>query len=138
VRVLFDTNVLFAAFTATGLCFEVVEEGTAQCQVVTSRELLAELSGALKRKFKLGPATREAIAEFRELCEIVKAGPLPTRVCRDADDDRVLAAAIAGKVDVIVTGDDDLLVLRRHEGIRILSPREFLWRLEDDGLPRAR
>ena len=38
----------------------------------------------------------------------------------------VLATAVAGKADVIVTGDDDLLVLKTFRGIRILSPRKFL------------
>jgi len=38
----------------------------------------------------------------------------------------VLATALAGKADVIVTGDDDLLVLKRFRGIPIVSPRQFL------------
>ncbi len=42
------------------------------------------------------------------------------------DDDRDLAAAAAGRAEVIVTGDDDLLVLGEHQGTRILSPRGFL------------
>jgi putative PIN family toxin of toxin-antitoxin system len=126
LRVLFDTNVLFAAFTSAGLCFEVVEEGVQRCEVVTSRELLTELSGALRKKFRFGPATREALSEFRRLSEIVKPRPLPGPVCRDRDDDAVLATAIAGSVDVIVTGDSDLLVLRQHGAVKILSPRQFL------------
>jgi predicted nucleic acid-binding protein len=50
----------------------------------------------------------------------------PRAACRDRDDDKVLAAAIAGKADLIVTGDEDLLVLGQHHGIRILSPRQFV------------
>jgi predicted nucleic acid-binding protein len=38
----------------------------------------------------------------------------------------VLATALAGKADVIVTGDEDLLVLKKFGGIRIVSPRQFL------------
>ena len=52
--------------------------------------------------------------------------PLPARVCRDKNNDVVLATALAGKADVIVTGDNDLLVLKTFRGIRILSPRKFL------------
>jgi predicted nucleic acid-binding protein len=51
---------------------------------------------------------------------------LPERVCRDKHDDIVLATALAGKADFIVTGDDDLLALKKFRGIRILSPRNFL------------
>jgi predicted nucleic acid-binding protein len=57
---------------------------------------------------------------------MVKPEPLPKRVCRDPDDDVVLATAVAGRADFIVTGDDDLLVLKRFRGIRILSPRQVL------------
>jgi putative PIN family toxin of toxin-antitoxin system len=44
-------------------------------------------------------------------------------VARDADDDHVLAAAVAGSAGVIVTGDKDLLVLERHAGVRIMTVR---------------
>jgi predicted nucleic acid-binding protein len=47
-------------------------------------------------------------------------------VCRDPDDDWVLATAIAGDAEVIVTGDDDLLTLHRQQGAAILAPRRCL------------
>ena len=46
--------------------------------------------------------------------------------CRDPQDDKVLEIAVAGKADVIVTGDDDLLALHPFEGIPIVGPAEFL------------
>jgi predicted nucleic acid-binding protein len=50
-------------------------------------------------------------------------------VSRDADDDVVLATAVAAGASLIVTGDQDLLVIGRHNGIDIVSPRDFLKRL---------
>jgi predicted nucleic acid-binding protein len=47
-------------------------------------------------------------------------------VCRDRDDDKVLETAVAGQADIILTGDRDLLILGEHNGIRILSPRQFV------------
>ncbi len=47
-------------------------------------------------------------------------------VSRDPDDNRVLEAAVAGQVDYIVTGDRDLLALRSHAGIRMLTPAQFV------------
>ncbi|MCC9004437.1 MAG: putative toxin-antitoxin system toxin component, PIN family [Candidatus Competibacter sp.] len=48
------------------------------------------------------------------------------QICRDADDDAVLACALAAKADVIVTGDKDLIVLHPWNGIQILSPADAL------------
>jgi predicted nucleic acid-binding protein len=50
--------------------------------------------------------------------------PLPAPVCRDPDDDAVLA--LAADVDFIVSGDNDLLVLQTFEGIPVLSPVDAL------------
>ncbi|OCQ95655.1 putative toxin-antitoxin system toxin component, PIN family [Oscillatoriales cyanobacterium USR001] len=47
---------------------------------------------------------------------------------RDANDNMILATAIAADVDAIVTGDRDLLVLQKYEGIPIVTAREFLER----------
>jgi predicted nucleic acid-binding protein len=60
---------------------------------------------------------------------LVEPAPLPAPVSRDADDDVVLATAVAADANLIVTGDQDLLVLRRYTTIDIVSPRDFLTRL---------
>jgi putative PIN family toxin of toxin-antitoxin system len=63
---------------------------------------------------------------YRERSTLVRPVALPHPVRRDRDDDKVLATAVAGRADIILTGDDDLLVLANYEGIRILSPRQFV------------
>jgi predicted nucleic acid-binding protein len=60
---------------------------------------------------------------------LVEPDPLSERVCRDPDDDVVLATALAGGCRCIVTGDRDLLVLGEYQGIVIVSPRDF-WNFE--------
>src|SRR5574341_707230 len=45
---------------------------------------------------------------------------------RDADDDAILATALEGRADFLVTGDDDLLTLGQFERVRIVTPRAFL------------
>lgn len=62
------------------------------------------------------------MAELRLLVEIIDPPPLPVPVSRDPDDDAVLALAVAGRADLIVSGDTDLLVLATHAGIQIVSP----------------
>jgi len=48
------------------------------------------------------------------------------RVSKDPDDDKYIAAAVEGRAVFIVAGDSDLLDLKEHDGIRIVSPRTFL------------
>jgi predicted nucleic acid-binding protein len=58
--------------------------------------------------------------------EVVNTIPLTDPICRDPDDDLILAVARGAKIDVLVTGDQDLLVLKEFEGIPILNPRDCL------------
>lgn len=126
MRILFDTNVLYSAFTTKGVCEDIVDEAAGACVILWSHPLQAELETTLKRKYKLGPGTHAALASFVELCEFVTPAIFPQPVCRDSDDDVVLGTALAAKANFIVTGDNDLLVLKEFHGIRILSPRQFV------------
>jgi predicted nucleic acid-binding protein len=58
------------------------------------------------------------------MAEVIEPPALPQPVCRDPDDDEVLALAIAAKVELIVTGDKDLLSMKGFAGIPILAPAE--------------
>ena len=51
---------------------------------------------------------------------------LSVHACRDPRDDKFLEVAVNGMADLIVTGDDDLLVLDRFRPTRILTPKQFL------------
>jgi putative PIN family toxin of toxin-antitoxin system len=126
VTVVLDTNVLVAALVAEGLCREVVHRVIRMRSVATSRPLLDELDTTLQRKFKVTPATTVFLKAFRELAFVVELTPLEKAVCRDPDDDLVLATAVAADANLIVTGDDDLLVLGTYAGIAIVSPRRLL------------
>lgn len=127
--VVLDTNVFVAAMAAKGLCHEVVVRGLGSCTVATSQSVLDELEQTLRAKFTLGPAGTAFLEQLRLTVRIVEPTPLSSPVSRDADDDRVLATAVAAGAAVIVTGDLDLLVIGRYNGIDIVSPREFLSRL---------
>ena len=58
--------------------------------------------------------------------QVVVPAQLLSPVSRDTDDNNVLATAISGHCDCIITGDDDLLILEEFEYIKIVSPRQFL------------
>ena len=124
--VVLDTNVIVAGLAASGLCHEVVLRCLRGDSVVSSAALLDEFERTLRDRFSLTPQTRLFLQQFRRHIRLVDAPGLRVPVCRDPDDDIVLATAVAGQADAIVTGDQDLLVLKAHEGIRILTPREFI------------
>ncbi|MEW6322196.1 MAG: putative toxin-antitoxin system toxin component, PIN family [Acidobacteriota bacterium] len=127
--VVLDTNVIVAALVAKGLCHEVVVRALGSCTAATSAALLDELEHTLRGKFTLGPAAVAFLEQLRLRVRIVEPAPLGVPVSRDADDDMVLATAVAAGAALIVSGDQDLLVIGRHTGIDIVSPRDFLRRL---------
>ena len=129
MTVVLDTNVIVAALVAKGLCHEVVVRALGSSSVVTSPALLDELEHTLRAKFTLGPAATAFLEQLRLRVRLVVPVPLSAPVSRDTDDDVVLATAVAANATVIVTGDLDLLVLRRFHRIEIVSPRDFLSRL---------
>jgi len=128
VRAVFDTNVVVSGVIAEGLCREIVETHLPQHTPILSTALWDELIEVLQTRFDLVVDELPALALYRRLADWVEPVPLATPVCRDSDDDLVLATAIAGRADAIVTGDEDLLVLVQHAGIAMLSPRQFLER----------
>lgn len=130
MRLVLDTNVLVAALVARGTCNELVEHVALRHTVVTSEVLLAELQDVLTRKFRyaVGDA-RETVALVRSRATVVIPRSLAAPVCRDADDDAVLAIAVTGECQCLITGDDDLLAIRNYAGIPILKPSAF-WAFE--------
>lgn len=126
MKLVLDTNVLLAAVLADGLCRDLVTKRIRAHELLTSERLLDELAEQLRDRFKVDPDEVPFLTAYRERATLVAAPPLPQPVCRDPDDDWVLATAVAGRADVMITGDQDLLVLGQHAGIAILSPRRFL------------
>jgi putative PIN family toxin of toxin-antitoxin system len=125
--VLLDTNVLVSAILFGGLPNECLRRGLAgEFELVTSAGLLDELERILRERFGL-PA--EAVAFVRGDLELAAEVIAPTHieaVSRDPADDLVLAVAKEGRVDRIVTGDQDLLALGQHAQAGIVTPRSFV------------
>jgi putative PIN family toxin of toxin-antitoxin system len=137
VRVLLDTNVLISGILFRGVPRTLLERAIrGEFDLVTSAALLDELEDVFVRSFELPPALARAVrTELETLAEVVAPADVPA-LSRDPDDDEVLAAAVVGQADAVVTGDQDLLVLETHQTIPIIRPADLVARLkpaEEDG-----
>jgi putative PIN family toxin of toxin-antitoxin system len=135
-RLVLDTNVIVSAILWGGKPGQFLAlAGEGDVRLYTSRLLLDELRQTLERpKFSKAVAATgltidQIIADYRRLCILARPRPLEKAVSRDPDDDHVLAAALAARADVLVTGDDDLLVLDELEGVVIRSVAETLGKM---------
>ncbi len=126
MRLVCDTNVLIAGMAADGLCRDIVKRRLPKHELFTSKALLAELNEKLRDKFGIDPDSLPFITAYRDRATIIRPAALPASVCRDPDDDEVLAVAVSAKAATFITGDKDLLTLKTHAGIPILSPRQFV------------
>ena len=127
MKVFLDTNVLASGIATRGLCSELLESVIHDHELLTCKPVLQELERVLSEKLRL-PET--VVAGFLALLKaegtVVESRKIPPISIKDADVTPVLACAIAGKADVFVTGDKELLDLRKIEDLAVVSPRE-LW-----------
>lgn len=99
MRIVLDTNVLVAAFIARGVCHELFEYCAQRHTLVTSDFVLEEFSRKLVEKFKrTSEVTDEATTLLRSRMEVVTPAGLDAPVCRDEDDDNILALARHGSL----------------------------------------
>lgn len=80
----------------------------------------------IRKRYRIAQGDREAFLQLLRLDALLLPHAEAPGVCRDPDDDYLLGCAVAGGADYLVTGDHDLLTLRRHQSVGILSAREFL------------
>ncbi|MEP6591851.1 MAG: putative toxin-antitoxin system toxin component, PIN family [Gemmatimonadota bacterium] len=129
MKVYLDTNVLVAAFATRGLCADLLHAVLAEHQLVIGEAALAETQRVLRQKIRLSAAVVAEVDSFlrQEATVVTDAKPLTIKI-RDKDDLVILAEALAGEADILVTGDGDLLDIADRAPLRIVTPRG-LWEL---------
>lgn len=133
IRAVIDTNLLVSYLIShRPPISELIDVHLAQAKLVllTAPVLLEELDRVLRYPRLQRHYTMEERARFVALVaaisEVIELPDSVPRICRDPDDDWVIACAVVGDADVIVSGDRDLLDLQQVRDIPILSAREFL------------
>jgi putative PIN family toxin of toxin-antitoxin system len=128
MKAVFDTNVLIAAFLTEGICAKLlIRARRRDFDMILCDGILQEFKRVLKKKFAASPhEMSEALIILSAAAQdILGQTDSIAPICRDPDDNLILACARDAAADYIVTGDEDLLVLKNYEGISILNPREF-------------
>lgn len=126
MKIVLDANVIVAVFASRGLCDAILELCLDAHDIVLSEHLLREIHRNLVKRVRLPrKGADQIIALLRDNAILLEPEVLPADVCRDPDDVPVLGLALAASADCLVTGDKDLLVLKKFRSIPILTPRDF-------------
>ena len=128
MRLVLDTNTAISGLLWGGTPGRLIDAAKAgRVELVSSAPLLAELQGVLSRsKFaqklaERGVTVAEVFDGYAALVRLVVPASIAPTIARDPADDQVLAAAIAGQADLIVSGDAHLLDLKQFMGIDIAT-----------------
>lgn len=142
LQLVLDTNVVVAGLLWRGpprRLIELAVEGDA-LELFSSPVLIDELARTLAypkfaaRILDFSTSIEEPVAQYMALVSLVVPATVPRVVAEDPDDDHVIAAAVAPRAELIVTGDrKHLLPIGSHHGIAIVTAREVVDRLATGG-----
>jgi uncharacterized protein len=126
VRVVLDTNVMVSALHFGGRPRRLLDDVLrGDHTLIIGPAILSELEAVLVDTCGWTRDRAAAVrAELEAIAEVVTPVEVQ-RVCRDPDDDQILAIAVSGAADALVTGDADLLAVGMHGGVSIVSIAGF-------------
>jgi hypothetical protein len=129
VRLVVDANILLSALIGGELGWFREVLANDDLDLLVSSSMLEEVERVVSRPyfrkyFPLDEAV-EILAIVKRNGTLVKIKPPYDRICHDPKDDHLLALAKMGKADFLITGDEDMLVLKKHGKTRILKPAAF-------------
>jgi putative PIN family toxin of toxin-antitoxin system len=127
-RTVLDTNIVISSALGGALVLILERWAEGEFTVIVTSDILREYFEVLNRpKFKLKQETIDKITRYiYQFSEFVIPEERIKRIGADPADDKFLEAAIAGKADFVVSGDNHLLGLKEFRSIPILSGHEFM------------
>jgi putative PIN family toxin of toxin-antitoxin system len=129
MKVVLDSNIFISSFYWKGpprKVFDRITNGLDELYITDEilKEIITVMAG---KKFNT------SLAEISEYIKIIESYSIkllpknkPTEISRDRDDNKILQCAIDGSVEFIITGDNDLLVLKEYNNVKIINPHEYL------------
>jgi uncharacterized protein len=130
LRIVIDTNMFVSTSIArSSIPAEAVAKGLRMGTVLGSLDTWHELEDVLMRskfdKYRTADLRRDFLQYLQVALELISVHTT-VQICRDPKDDKLLALALDGNADIIVTGDKDLLTLHPFRGIAIITPAAYL------------
>lgn len=126
LRVVVDTNVFISGLIWGGNPEKVIEGWLEErFTLLISPFLLSEILLTLE-KFEWTEGETNRLREIIEVNAVKIFAKRQTEVCRDSKDNQVLDLCRDGEANYLVTGDQDLLVLKEYEGVKIVSAKDFV------------
>jgi putative PIN family toxin of toxin-antitoxin system len=129
LKVVLDTNVYGSAFHfPEGVCAQLVKYAAEQhYELIISPIIIREFAGASRRDFRVNEEKHLRFVKFlAKTATIVVPQIIPDVIKEDPPDNYILACALAGGANLIVSQDLDLLRLKTYVGVGIISPIDFL------------
>ncbi len=129
MRVVLDTNVLISGLLFSGPPSMIIQAWrNGKIEILVSPEILEEYYRVAEELTSESPGVdlRPVVDFLAARAKVIEASALSEPVCTDPDDDKFLACAIAGKAEVICSGDKALLKASDYRGVRVIKPRTFV------------
>lgn len=132
MKILFDTNVLISAFMAFkkgSICYDIIDHAIEDHDLCYTAFIIDEFKRVFKEDFHYPESViNEFIAFITKFFTKGDTADSAENICRDPKDNQVLADAVTNDMDIIITGDKDLLELENYKGIKIIAPQDY-WNL---------
>lgn len=131
MKVVVDTNVLIAAFLTVGTSREVLETVLAARSSVLSPAILSEFREVLlSKKFQFSRGLVEGFIQYlSRYSKIIQENAVSVPPCSDPGDQKILALCQTVQADFLITGDQELLDLKKVGATVIIRPGEF-WKAQ--------
>lgn len=127
-KIVMDTNNIISAFGWGGNSRKILKKvEDEECELLISLKQISEIERVLNYpKFNFSGAQKRNFMEFLSEIAVFVETTLILNIVRDEKDNMLIECAVQFGAEVIISGDDDLLVLKEYHGVKILSATEFL------------
>ena len=127
MTIVFDSTVIISAFiTTSGTTKDVFLYCGERFRIIISDYIINEVSKKLRNKLGFSKTEIREVTDFLEThTELTEPADQKLELSRDKKDDPILNLAVSANADFLISGDKDLLVLKKVKGVKIISPAEF-------------